>query len=119
LSYHVWWLRMAAPPFSAPIGRLWFRGLIGELQNVSRRRHRWSRRSDFEDLRQLGDQQNLFNPILVALIFLSALREETKPEELSVLLAKEAPGWAEVDWNDLRAELADFQPTSMVDYPAP
>jgi len=35
------------------------------------------------------------------------------------LLAPEAPGWAGVDWENLRSELADFQPTSMVDYPAP
>lgn len=119
LAHEFSWTPKAALTFSDPEGRRWFRSLNGELQNVSRRRHRWSRRSDFEDLRQLGDQQNLFNPMLVALIFLSALREETKPAEFSVILAKEAPGWAEVDWNELRAELAGYQPTSMVDYPAP
>src|SRR5690606_498177 len=57
---------------------------------------------------------------LVALMFLGGLRDEgTKTEELLVLLAPEAPGWAEVNWDELRAELVDFQPTSMVDYPAP
>ena len=58
--------------------------------------------------------------MLVARMFLAALRhEETHLEELFLLLAPEAPGWANADWDRMKSELADFQPTSMVDYPAP
>jgi len=114
------WSPRASLTFADPKGRRWLRELNGELRDVSRDNLRWSKESRPGDERQMGDQESLFNPMLVALMFLGGLRdEETKIEDLFVFLAPEASGWADVDWDQLRAELADFQPTSMVDYPAP
>ncbi len=114
------WYPRATLTFADPKGRHWLRELNGELQDVSRQRLRWSRKPGQGDERQIGNQESLFNPMLIALMFLSSLRdEETKTEDLFVLLAPEAPGWANADWDKLKSELANFQPTSMVDYPAP
>lgn len=114
------WSPKAALTFADPKGRQWFRQLNGELKDVSGQGLRWSKKSEPGDKRQLGNQESLFNPMIVASMFLGGLRDkETKTEDLNVLLATEAPGWAGVNWDKLRRELADFQPTSMVDYPAP
>lgn len=114
------WSPRSTMTFTDPRGRHWLRELNGELRDVSRQGLRWSKKSGSGDERQLGNQESLFNPMLVALMFLGALRDEqTRTDELLVLLAPEAPGWAEVNWDTLRADLMDFQPTSMVDYPAP
>lgn len=114
------WYPKVALTFTDPKGRYWLREINGELQDVSRQVFRWSKKSGPGDERQLGNQESLFNPMLIALTFLSGLRDdETEVDDLRVLLAPEASGWDNVDWDALRIELADFQPTSMVDYPAP
>jgi hypothetical protein len=114
------WSPKATLTFTDPKGRHWLRKLNGGLQDVSRRGLKWSKKPGAVDERQLGNQESLFNPMLLACMFLGALRdEETKTEDLFVLLAPEASGWTDVDWDKLRSELADFEPTSMVDYPAP
>lgn len=109
-----------SPRASLTKGRGWIREPNGGLQALSRDKQRWSKKAGPGDKRQLGDQESLFNPMIVALMFLSGLRDEqTTPDELSVLLAPEATGWVDVNWDELGTELTDFQPTSMVDYPAP
>jgi hypothetical protein len=114
------WYPKAALTFTDPKGRHWLRGVNGELQDVSRQGLRWSKKSGPGDERQLGNQESLFNPMLIALTFLSGLRDDkTEIDDLRVLLAPEASDWDKADWDSLRSELADFQPTSMVDYPAP
>lgn len=114
------WYPKAELTFSDPTGRRWLRGVNGELHDVSRQGLRWSKKSGPGDEQQIGNQESLFNPMLIALTFLSGLRDdETEIDDLRVLLAPEASGWDNVDWDALRTELADFQPTSMVDYPAP
>lgn len=114
------WSPKVALTFTDPKGRHWLREINGELQDVSRQGLRWSKKSGPGDERQIGDQESLFNPMLIALTFLSGLRDdETEIDDLRVLLAPEASGWDNADWDALRTELADFQPTSMVDYPAP
>lgn len=114
------WSPKAMLTFADSKGRHWLRKLNGGLQDVSRQGLKWSRKSGAVDERQLGNQQSLFNPMIVAMMFLGGLQhEETKVEDLLVLIAPEATGWGSADWNKLRIELADFQPTSMVDYPAP
>lgn len=114
------WYPEAALTFTDPKGRHWLREINGELQDVSRQGLRWSKKSGPSDVRQIGNQESLFNPMLIALTFLSGLRDdETKIDDLRVLFAPEASGWDDADWDALRTELADFQPTSMVDYPAP
>lgn len=114
------WYPRATLTFIDPKKRHWLREIDGELRDVGRRKLRWSKNSGPGDERQVGNQESLFNPMLVALMFLGGLRDEkTSAEDLLVLLAPEAQGWALADWDKLRSELADFQPTSMVDYPAP
>ncbi len=114
------WYPRATLTFTDPKRRHWLREIDGELQDVSRQRLRWSRKPGPGDERQMGNQESLFNPMLVALMFLGGLRDDaTKTEDLFVLLAPEAAGWLNADWDTLRRDLADFQPTSMVDYPAP
>lgn len=113
------WYPRATLTFIDPKKRHWLRELDGELRDVGRRKLRWSKNPGPGDERQLGNQESLFNPMLIALTFLDGLGDEkTRIEDLFALLAPEASGWAHVDWDKLRSELADFRPTSMVDYPA-
>lgn len=113
------WQPRATLEFSDPHGRRWLRSLTGDLQALQSGAMRWSRSSREGDERQLGRQDTLFNPMLVAILFLKLLRDEnTKAESFSVLLAPEASGWQGTDLVKLREDLADYQPTSMVDYPA-
>lgn len=113
------WSPKATLYFTDPQGRRWLRKSNGELRDVSRERPGWSKDSTGLDERQLGDRTSPLNPMMIALAFLAGLRDPaTTAEELAVLLAPEASGWAEVDWDQLRAALKRYQPTSMVDYPA-
>lgn len=113
------WSPKATLYFTDPQGRRWLRMSNGELRNVSRQRTFWSKSSRGMDERQLGDMTSVLNPMMVALAFLAGLRDPgTTPEELVMLLAPEARGWAELNWDPLRSELQRYQPTSMVDYPA-
>lgn len=114
------WSPRATLVFSDPRGRRWLRELDGQLEDVTRQKLRWSKKAMVGDERQLGNQESLFNPMIVAMTLLGGLQDEkTKTEDLQVLLAPGAAGWAGVDWEKLRSELAGFQPTSMVGYPAP
>ena len=114
------WSPRAELTFVDPRGRRWFRGLNGEVQDVSHQGMSWSREPGHQDERQLGAQDSPFNPMFVALTFLGSLQVEgMKEEDLRLLLAPEAAGWTDVNWDQLRSELANFNPTSMVDYPAP
>lgn len=113
------WSPKATLYFTDPQGRRWLRLSNGELRNVSRQRTFWSKSSRGVDERQLGDMTSVLNPMMVALAFLTGLRDPgTTPEELVMLLAPEARGWVELNWDQLRSELQRYQPTSMVDYPA-
>lgn len=114
------WNPQATLDFTDPKGSHWLRDLDGELRNVSRQRQRWSKGEQPGDDRQLGDMTSVFNPMTLAFAFLAGVQDSnTSPEALAGLVASEAPGWAKVDWAQLRRELKDHQPTSMVDYPAP
>lgn len=113
------WNPLATLYFTDPRGRRWLRDADGVLKDVSRSKSGWSKSQDAGDVRQLGNP-SLFNPMTIALAFLAGLRDaDTNPEDLAVTLAPEAAGWAEVDWAKTREQLDHYQPTSMVDYPAP
>lgn len=114
------WNPRATLYFTDPKDRRWLRNADGKLIDVSRQNAGWSAPKAVPDERQLGDMSTLMNPMMVALAFLTGVREpEIDMEELQVVLAPEAPGWANVDWSELGSSLARYQPTSMVDYPAP
>ncbi len=105
--------------FTDPKGRRWHRLADGELRNVSKNKSRWSKGNPTMDERQLGDY-SVLNPMLRAIAFLHAVREtNASTESMAPLLANGASGWADMDWADLRNELENYQPTSMVNYPAP
>ncbi|WP_291383055.1 hypothetical protein [Demequina sp.] len=113
------WQPRATLEFSDSRGHRWLRNLTGELQDLRSGVVRWSKSSQEGDERQLGSQETLFNPMLVAILFLRLLRDESaEADALSLLLAPEASRWQGVDWAKLREDLASYQPTSMVDYPA-
>lgn len=106
--------------FNDPKGRRWLRQSDGVLRDVSGKKSRWSKQIKDIDEQQLGDTQSLFNPMMFALAFLAGLRDPKTPSsELAVLLSPGAGGWADVDWDQLRHELENYQPTTMVDYPVP
>lgn len=106
--------------FNDPKGRRWLRQSDGVLREVSGKKSRWSKQIRDIDERQLGDTRSLLNPMMLALVFLGGLRNpKTPPSELAVLLTPGAGGWADVEWDQLRSDLENYQPTSMVDYPAP
>lgn len=114
------WYPKAELTFEDSQGRRWLRGLNGEIDDVTRKRQRWSKRPVSNDERQIGRQDSQFNPMLIALTFLAGLRDaDTLPDALAILLAPEAPGWGNIDWEQLRKLLDNYQPTSMVEYPAP
>lgn len=105
--------------FADPKGRRWHRDSIGALSEVTGQKAKWSEPVVELDEAQLGDQ-SLLNPMTIALAFLAGLQDEgTSADNLKVLLAPEAVGWHAADWIQIRAELARYQPTSMVAYPAP
>lgn len=114
------WSPRASVTFADPKGRYWIREVDGGLRDVSRSASRWSAAPRPGDTRQLGDEASLFNPMQIAMAFLGALRSDRNADEdVSILLSPQAPGWNNVDWDQLRRDVADLQPTSMVDFPAP
>ncbi len=113
------WSPLATLTFTDSRGKRWLRDADGELHDVSKERPRWSKASEPGDERQLGDT-SLLNPMMIAMAFLAGLRDtETNPDDLQATLAPEAHGWARTDLQQLRTQLERYQPTSMVDYPAP
>lgn len=111
------WSPRADLYFTDPFGRRWLRDASGSLINLRVEQGSWSDGTVNE--RQLGDQGSVENPMMVALALLAGIQDEKVPlDDLPVTLALEAD-WAATDWPAVRAELASFQPTSMVDYPAP
>lgn len=105
--------------FLDPRRRRWVRDGNGVLRQVDKP-PRWDDLAGSGHELQLGNQ-TLNNPMFVALGFLAGLRDGDAPdvESLEVLLAPEAPGWQSVDWAEVRNSVTGYQPTSMIDYPAP
>ncbi|WP_298462233.1 hypothetical protein [uncultured Cellulomonas sp.] len=105
--------------FLDPRRRRWVRDGSGILQRVTKN-PKWETLSGTEHERQIGGV-TLNNPMVVALAFLGGLRDEDSPDvaALEALLAPEAEGWRSIDWAELREAFRRYQPTSMVDYPAP
>lgn len=113
------WNPRAMLYFTDPKGRRWVRESDGGLRDVSREEAQWSEPGDPSE-KQLGDTQSVFNPMMIAFAFLYGLRDAgNTPEGIQGVLDPLASGWAETDWDLLRIELDSYQPTSMVDYPAP
>lgn len=110
--------------FTDPREKRWFRDVSGRLSDITGKSSTWGD-MDREDplvAAQIGLEGSLLNPMAVAIRFLYLLRLEgddsSSGDIAKEVLAPEAIGWATVSWDGLREELADFQPTSMVDYPA-
>lgn len=106
--------------FNDPKGRRWRRLSDGTLENVSRKKSRWSDDSSEMDERVRGDE-SLLNPMFITEAFLEHLEDgEATFESAEPLLAESAAaGWADVNWAQMRTDLMDYRPTSMIDYPAP
>lgn len=114
------WSPRATLYFTDPKGRRWIREADGHLRDASRDKARWSEGGEDLDEKQLGDTQSVLNPMMIAFAFLAGLRDlQTTPAEMQVVLDPVAGGWSDTDWGQLRSELENYQPTSMVDYPAP
>ena len=120
LAHEDSWNPRATLQFSDPPRRRWLRSLDGDLRGIRAQKMKRSKSQHDGDERQLGDQYPRFNPMLVAVLFLKLLREKyTTCERLSPRLAPEARGWGATDLRLPRDAFANFQQTSMVDYPAP
>jgi hypothetical protein len=110
--------------FSDPRGRRWLRDSLGRLSEVTGEASSWREMNEDDPLvsAQMGLIHDFINPMSVAIRFLYLLRlkgDEFKPDEIAQeVLAPEAAGWAVADWDSIRADLTDYQPTSMVGYPA-
>lgn len=114
------WLPRVELYFSDPRGRRWQRTALGALRDVTDESSTWSLSTTDFDERQFGLQDSLENPMLIAVSFLRSLQDEdVASHEFGVALAPEAEGWATTDWEQLRAMLDGFNPTSMVDYVTP
>lgn len=81
--------------------------------------------SEDEEVSQLGSPGNGFNPLVVALPFFDMLMHPDTPPsraDLEPFLAESAPGWHEVDDQQIeffRTELIDYGMATHVAYPAP
>ena len=106
--------------FTDSKGRRWLRESSGELRDFSRDKAQWSGVLDAVDPVQVGDLNSVLNPMTIAVMFLNCLRSGEFSRDLQeVILAPDAPGWADVDWERLRVDLERYQPATFVDYPAP
>lgn len=114
LAHENSWHLRGSVTFRDPQGRRWHRDGTGVLHRASRSA-RWNSGIQDDHLAQLG-RESLQNPLLLAIAFLEAVRTAKQPEDF---VAPEAEGWQRVDWENLREEIANYQPTSMVAYPAP
>ncbi|TFD27355.1 hypothetical protein E3T27_06255 [Cryobacterium lyxosi] len=120
LAHRNSWNPRATLYFTDPKDRRWLRNADGKLFDVSKEKARWSAPEAIPDERQLGDLSTPMNPMMVAVAFLAGVRDpQFDLEKLQVVLAPEAPGWADAEWAHIGSDLARYQPTSMVDYPAP
>jgi len=106
--------------FTDPKERRWIRHSDGTLENVTRKKSRWSNSRQKMDERVRGDD-SVLNPMFITEAFLEGLeQEEPTFDIMEPLLAENAAeGWAELDWAELRQEVNGYRPTSMIDYPAP
>lgn len=114
------WHPTVSLAFNDPKGRRWRRLPDGTLENVSRKKSRWSDDSATMDERVRGDD-TVLNPMFITEIFLEGL-EQNEPtfEHMQPVLAESAAeDWAEVNWAELQQEVSGYRPTSMIDYPAP
>lgn len=119
LAFEETWSPRVEMSFTDPWQKRWWRGIDGELSKIPRRPGRWVRgKPELAEL-QLGSE-TVNNPMFIALLFLNSLdNEEFDLEDTKLLLAPEAEGWEDVEWDSFRDGLQGYRPTSMVDYPAP
>lgn len=111
--------------FYDPRGRQWLRDEQGRLKEITGKKARW-RPLDIDDplaQAQMGNPLDPLNPMAVTLRLLSLLRQEGPDFDLGalqteVLAPEAASGWGAMDWDQFRHDLAAYQPTSMVSYPA-
>lgn len=111
--------------FTDPKGRRWSRDSEGRLTDITNAQVTWTPLDPENELAaaQMGKMSEFANPMAVVLLFLHLLRLDKSAfdadDMAEKVLAPEAAGWATADWDFLREDFADFQPTSMVDFPAP
>ncbi|WP_146192328.1 hypothetical protein [Cellulomonas sp. WB94] len=112
------WNPRASVSFRDRFDRWWVRDENGLLRRGGA--GRWIETNDSQQMLQLGSE-SLENPLRVTMWFLAGLRAADRADlsNFDGFLAPEAPGWSDVNWEDLRRDTFDFQPTSMVAYPAP
>ncbi|HBV10435.1 hypothetical protein ACFO7V_07105 [Glutamicibacter bergerei] len=112
------WQPAVTLSFIDPRGKRWKRESNGNLTNVTRKKSRWSTSAQSFNEDELGDISPL-NPMVCAFGFLNALRDPQRTNDsMKPFLASLAAGWDSVKWDDLNDELENYQPTSMVSYPA-
>lgn len=106
-------------------GARWHRGFSGELTDSGTLGAKLLKEIDEANEAQLGDLDNPFNPLPVALAFLGALTSTEPPptvDALQVLFAPNAPGWASMTDAGLEAlgdELREYGMAAHAWYPAP
>lgn len=113
------WRPVVTLSFTDPHGKRWKRQSNGDLSNITKRKSRWSTSNQSFNQAELGDISTL-NPMMCAIGFLNALRNPQRTDDsMQPFLAPLATGWTSLNWDDLNNELENYQPTSMVSYPAP
>lgn len=111
--------------FTDPKGRRWLRDSSGSLTDMTNAQTIWTPVDPDDALvsAQMGRVSDYANPLAVVFLFLNMLRlgklEFDAKDMAEKVLAPEAAGWTTADWDFLRDDFANYQPTSMVDYPAP
>jgi hypothetical protein len=70
------------------------------------------------DMRQVGDRESPENPLVIAAMWLEAVRD-SRLDVVEFTSAPESDRWQSTDWAALADHLRNTMPTSMVDYPAP
>lgn len=118
----------ATVAFSDPNGNRWVRDFDGSLKETTGQDARLFDASDEnaeEAIKQLGTISDAYNPMAVALLFLSCCTADETDFDLASFqstLAPEAPGWSNLtaeSISTLREELTDYGLGSFATYPAP
>lgn len=109
--------------FTDARGARWHRSFDGRLRESAEVESTLLEYDETLGEKQLGDLTNLFNPMVIAILFRSALTESPLQFDVAKqLLDENAEGWKSFDKSmaeDFRADLSDYGLAAHVWYPAP
>ena len=109
--------------FSTPQGKRWHRNFEGKLSQKLAETSTYLQNDPEVGERQLGDLENPYNPMQIALSFFSAATADppARYQDVAPMLAPTAPGWANFSerWPEICEMVEGYGLAAHVVYPAP